>query len=276
MIYKKFYIKDLSKDFANSEAYLEYYSLEYHETINGLDKYNRPGLVVIPGGGYMVCSDREAEPIALRMLVEGFNCFVVRYSCYQKYPTPQKEVAFFVNYIRTHHQEFEIIDEKLTLVGFSAGGHLAASYANYYREIADLINVDADIIKPLAIILGYPVITCGQYTHDMTAKIITDNDNNLIDKLSIEKHVSKDFPPTYIFTTKDDTVVPYQNTTFLVEQLEKNHIKYQCHIFEGGEHGGSLYTRGVYFEFPQKYARALKNRDWVNEASDFVFDLLNQ
>ena len=275
MVYKRIKIKDLSKDFSDSEAYLEVYSLEYSKGSFEEESYTRPGMVIVPGGSYVHCSDREAEPVALRMLCEGFNTFVVRYTCSTKYPTPHKELAFFINYIRKHYQEFNLIDKNLVVTAFSAGAHLAASFTTLYKKIAQMVNVNPSDIKPLALVLGYPVISCKEgITHIYSANNITGGELYLVKLLSVEDHINGDFPPTYVFTTKDDRVVPYQNTVLLIEQLKKNNIKYRSHIFVEGEHGGSLYTRGVYYTFDNRYKRGLLNRDWVNEASDFLFEII--
>ena len=91
-------------------------------------------LIVVPGGGYNMCSYREAEPIALRYMSEGFNCFVLNYTCNVKYPTPHRELAILFEYIKNNAEKFSIDKEHISLVGFSAGGHLVSSYGFLYKE----------------------------------------------------------------------------------------------------------------------------------------------
>ena len=275
MKYQKIFLKDLSIEFNNSNAFIEQYELSYNNDFSNEQPILRPGLLILPGGAYQYCSDREAEPIALRMLAEGVNCFVLRYTCGATYPTPHKEVAFALDYLKKHHEEFHILDKNLSLVGFSAGGHLAASYAITYQEIAELMNLSEENIKPFALILGYPVITTDkQFTHRGTTHNITGDDQELLDRLSVEKHITNDFPPTYIFSTKSDEAVPIENSYMLIEELKKHNIVHQAHIFETGIHGGSLFTRAVYPTFTKQNEEAETNSIWASEAAEFLNKLL--
>ena len=274
MIQKTYLLKDLSEEFKDSDASLVFYELEYAADW-GDRRYPRPGLVILPGGAYKYCSDREAEPIALRMLTEGFNCFVLRYTCSKKYPTPQKEVVFLLNYIREHYQEFSLLDINLSIVGFSAGAHLTASIGAYYKEIAESLNIKPERVKPLALILGYPVITSNpKYWNELSIRTISNDEPELMEKMSLEKHVTSDYPPTYIFSTKDDTCVPVQKSELMIEALKKNNIPYKADLFETGYHGGSLFSRGVYYEYDSKHKAAEPNSIWVKEATKFVFDIV--
>ena len=276
MKYQKLFLKNLSIEFCNSNASIEQYELSYDNDFANEQPILRHGLLIIPGGAYQYCSDREAEPIALRMLAEGFNCFILRYTCKTVYPAPHKEIAFALDYLKKHHEEFHILDLNLSLVGFSAGGHLAASYAVTYKEMAKLMKLNEEDIKPFALILGYPVITLmdEQHTHKTTRYLITGDNKELIEKLSVEKHVASDFPPTYIFSTKEDQAVPVQNSYLLIEELKKHNIPYQAHIFEKGIHGGSLFTRAVYPTFSKQNEEAESNSIWATEAAEFINKLV--
>ncbi len=275
MKYQKIFLKDLSNEFKDSNAFIERYELSYDNDFVNEQPLLRPGLLIIPGGGYSYCSDREAEPIAIRMLAEGFNCFVLRYTCNATYPVPHKEVGFVLDYLKKNHNEFNLLNKNLSLVGFSAGGHLAASFATIYKEIAKLLNLNEENLKPFALVLGYPVITMlDQYTHSGTKSTITNDDPVLIEKLSVEKNVTDDFPPTYIFSTEVDEAVPIQNSYLLIDELKKHNITYQAHIFEKGIHGGSLFTRAVYPNFTKQNMEAETNAIWASEAADFLNKLL--
>ena len=275
MKYQKIFLKDLSNDFKSSNAFIERYELSYDNDFVNEQPLLRPGLLIIPGGGYSYCSDREAEPIALRMLAEGFNCFVLRYTCNATYPVPHKEVCLVLDYLKKHHNEFNLLNKNLSLVGFSAGGHLATSFATSYKEIAELLNLNNENLKPFALVLGYPVITMQeQYTHSGTRSTITNDEPALIEKLSVEKNVTDDFPPTYIFSTKVDEAVPIQNSYLLIDELKKHNITYQAHIFDKGIHGGSLFTRAVYPNFTKQNMEAEANSIWTTEAAEFLNKLL--
>ena len=182
MIYNKFDLNDYSK-FASSESKLEVY-------LHGDDKI-RPTMLVVPGGGYTFVAQSEAKPVALRYLSEGFNCFVLTYSIQKPYPIPHLDLASAVMYIREKQKEFNL-DGNLFVVGFSAGGHLVGSYSYLYKEIAEKIDVEPALLKPSAIILSYAVISLQTDAHKKTKDFITDNNPDMVDKLSIEKHVGKD------------------------------------------------------------------------------------
>lgn len=269
---KRFYLKDLSEHFANSKAYFDYYEFANSDQPSS---FKRPALVVVPGGGYHFVAIREGEPIALRFLCEGFTAFVLTYSVYTKYPGPHLELAFMMNYINEHSEEFKILKQSTSLVGFSAGGHLVGSYSYLYGELADMLSIKKEDIRPKSIILGYPVILLKKESNGNTMNNISNKEDDLIAKLTIEKHVGKDYPPTYIFTSKDDNLVPYQHTVIMDEMLTKAGVPHITRIFERGGHGGSLFTQGV-FEGNKVIEEFKENREWPAEAADFMLNMLNK
>src|SRR5919199_4872001 len=120
----------------------------------------RPSVVVCPGTGYFMTSDREAEPVALRFLARGYHAFVVRYSVRARFPEPMLDLARAMLTIREHADEWLVDPDQLTVCGFSAGGHLAASLGVFWDKpwLHDALGVGGDQIRPAALILGYPVI----------------------------------------------------------------------------------------------------------------------
>ena len=270
MKYKKINLKDVTS--LNTEATLEFYQIEVN-TDGVVEK--KPTLLILPGGGYHYCSDREAEPVAFRFASEGFNCFVLRYTTMTKYPAPQLDVVAAMDYIKNHYEEYDLMDKDISLVGFSAGGHLAASVGAYYKELAEQLSINIDNARPFALILGYAVISNTiSNTHQRTFEIMTGGDEKMLDKMSIEKHITKDFPPTYIFTTKTDTVVNPENSQILYETLKKANIPTQFDLFETGIHGGSIYSYRVYDAYIRDNPEVRKNAIWVNSATDFIFNLI--
>ena len=276
---KRFYFKDLSEHFLNSEAYFDYYVFDNVD--NPPSKFKKPAMVVVPGGGYCFVSKREAEPIALAFLCEGFNCFVLNYTIKQIYPAPHLELAFMMHYIYEHADEFNIIKECINLVGFSAGGHLVGSYSYLYPELADLLNINKEGLKPFSIVLGYAVIDLLNSKEQMTTDTITRWDDELREKLSIQKHISKEYPPTFIFSTIPDSCIPIDRHSYLLRDVfEKEGIEYRLLELEKGEHGGSLYTRGVFevdyshYDVARQFLDEVRpNNKWVSEASEFILSL---
>ena len=270
MKYRKINLKDITS--LNTGATLEFYQVEVNS--DGVIE-KRPTLLILPGGGYQHCSDREAEPVAFRFASEGFNCFVLRYTCEAKYPVPQLDVVAAMDYIKKNYKEYDLLDTNISLVGFSAGGHLAASVGAYYKELANQLSIPADNARPFALILGYAVISSTiPNTHQKTIETMTGGDERMLDKISIEKHITKDFPPTYIFTTKTDTVVNPENSKVLYETLKKANIPTQFDLFETGIHGGSLYSYRVYDAYIRENPEIRKNAIWVNNATDFIYNLI--
>ena len=269
MFYKEILLKDIEPKLSFSDAKLHIYISERNEAIS-----LRPGLLVCPGGGYSCCSPREGEPIAFRFLSEGFNCFILDYSVFQKYPAPHLEVAVVMNYIRQHEKEFDLIPNSLSVIGFSAGGHLVASYGYLYPELAKELNYEPSMIRPQAILMGYPVTIFNEFTHQGTKEIITCGEESLKEKLTVPPHITKDYPPTFVWATKDDEMVPVINTISLAEALEKSGVKHQCLVYESGRHGASMDNRSVYLrnDITEKMEDI---RDWPSLAADFVFDIID-
>lgn len=271
MVTKRFYLKQLSDLFKNSEAYFDYYEIDNLDFAKPTLK--RPALIVVPGGAYQFVSVREGEPIALRFAVEGFKTFVVNYSVNKMYPCPHLELAFVIDFINKHSEDFLILEDKISLVGFSAGGHLVATYSYLYKELGDLLNINVKGLKPFSIGLGYPVIHMDSEFNGETVQVITNNEEKLKEKLSGELHVTSDYPPTFIFTTKEDACVPISNSTVLVDELNKNGVINEFHLFETGEHGGSLFSNGV-FE-TNRYLNGFEdNKRWPEYMTRFIFKLL--
>lgn len=273
MKYEKILLKKLTNINVGDEAYVEIYLNKNNPETNS---FKRNAMVVIPGGGYAMCSQRESDPIALRYLAEGFNCFVLNYTTNVCYPEPQLELAIFIDYIVKHAEELEVYKDHISIVGFSAGGHLTASYALLYEELAKMINVEASTIRPHSILLGYPVTTFEvTATHSFTKGVITNgNDETLVKKLTIPENVTSNYPPTYIWTTKEDVVVPPVNSIMLYENLKTKGVKCRLDLYEHGIHGGSLCSPGVYRKEDNIDFDAIRpNREWIDNSIDFILSL---
>lgn len=207
------------------------------------DVQPRPAVVICPGGGYDYCSEREAVPVAMRFAGNGVQAFVLRYVCRRPFPSNLLELAAAVAYVRTHAAEYKIDPDRIAVAGFSAGGHLAASLAVYWNS--GLI-ADAALSRPNAQILSYPVISAGQYAHrGSIVNLVGAADGNAYenpraDAVSLEKRVTKDTPPCFIWHTSDDNCVPVQNTLLYCGALAANGIAFESHILPHGGHGLSL------------------------------------
>lgn len=202
------------------------------------------GILILPGGAYTYTSKREGDPVALAFMMKGNCSFILHYTCKTSYPTPMIEVACAIDYLRKNSLKYYLNKDQIIVCGFSAGGHLAASYGYLHKNKDFLKRVDflAENITPNGLILCYPVITMGEHTHLETRENITGGNIGLYDFLSVEKNVDKDYPPTFIWTTNPDYVVPYCNSIMLVEQLKKNNVPTEFMLFPFLDHAKSIGT----------------------------------
>jgi len=206
----------------------------------------RPIVIICPGGGYRFVSDREAEPIAIQLNAMGLHTCVLRYSVFPaKFPTALTQLAKTVAYVREHAREWNVNSDKIIVAGFSAGGHLAASLGTLWQEkfLEDIMQMPKQHYKPNGLILSYPVITSGEYAHeDSFQALLQDHYENLVDKMSLETRVSELTPPTFLWHTFEDGLVPVENTLLFTKALNEKKIPYELHIYPRGGHGLSLAT----------------------------------
>lgn len=203
----------------------------------------RPAMVVIPGGGYAMTSDREREPIALSYLAEGFNCFTLDYSVSPiRFPYQLLEGAMAVAYVRENAQKYNIDPEHIAVIGFSAGGHLAGMLATMNRdeEIVKFLGKSAENCAPNGAILAYPVITSGKSTDGGSINNLSGGNTLIREKVSLENRVDSKSVPAFIWTTVDDDGVPSENSLLMACAYKKTGVPFELHIFEHGCHGLSL------------------------------------
>lgn len=237
MLYKEFSITDQN----GNQATLITYILENSPELK-VEK--RPALLICPGGGYQMMSDREAEPIAVKLLQYGFATFVLRYSVAPvRYPSSLVQAAKAVAFIRENAVSWGIDTQKIVVAGFSAGGHLAANLGVDWASdiLKQALGDDAEQWKPNAILLAYPVISSGSFAHiDSFKQLLGDDFEQLAKYLSLENKVSSQTPPTFLWHTGEDELVPAENNLAFVQALRKYHIPVEYHLFSYGGHGLSL------------------------------------
>ena len=202
----------------------------------------RPMIIICPGGGYEFVSDREGEPLAVRFLAMGFHVAVLRYSVTPAvFPTALLELAQSMKLVHDYADEWNVDEEKIFVLGCSAGGHLAASLGVYWQEswLAEQSGVKKEWLKPAGMILCYPVITSGEFAHrgSFDALIKGQKSEELLEKLSLEKHVSEAVPETFIWHTGCDISVPVENSLMFVSELHKKGVPVEFHMYPVGIHG---------------------------------------
>lgn len=209
----------------------------------------RPAILVLPGGGYTMCSDREADPVALAYLQAGFQAFVLRYGVgkHAIWPAPLNDLEEAIALIRARADEWNLYPDKLAVVGFSAGGHLAGCAATMAKN------------KPNAAILGYAAVdgeTIQNY-HPTAPDVVS--------------AVNYDTCPCFIFSTRTDNMVPVRNSVKMMAALTEYDISYESHIYSYGPHGFSVCNSSCLTPGQKMAGRV---HDWVEDSVAWLKEVL--
>lgn len=207
----------------------------------------RTAVIVVPGGGYWNCSDREQEPVAMRFLGMGCHAFILNYSVApHRFPVSLRELALSVATVREHAGEWHVDPDRILVCGFSAGGHLTCSLGTFWnRPLSyEAIGKTPEEIRPNGLILSYPVITSGEYRHQGSVNQLLGEDpgEDLLELFSLEKQVTADMPPVFLWHTLTDENVPVENSLLLANALRRADVNFEFHLYPSGGHGLSLAT----------------------------------
>ena len=256
---------------------------------------SRPAVIICPGGAYLNLSNGEGEPVALAFANMGYHAFVLKYSVYSEgvesgdifaavgqgvkehcmFPKPMQDIGAAMLYIRQHSEKWHVNMEQVAICGFSAGAHNCAMYSVYWDkpEIAGFFDVDPQLLRPAACILGYP-ITDYVYMQGCqeTAKAASGKESEQPDeafspvalfdqsnlaflgttqpnekqlfKVSPVYLVDRNTPPTFLWATSEDNLVPVQHSILMARSLADAGVPFELHIFEKGMHGLGVATEG--------------------------------
>lgn len=266
MIYER-----IQLDKNDEDVYLDVYSADK------VGDFKRNALLVIPGGGYnAVCSDREGEPIAMAFMPYGYNAFVLHYSVARKkkFPAQLIEASAAVKYIKDNAEKYNIDPNRLFAVGFSAGGHLAASLGALWhkKEIYEEIEMPYGYNKPDGVMLIYPVITAfGPESHTESIENLLCEENPPEEKCmlcSIEKNIDEKTVPAFIVHTANDNFVSVKNSLLLANAYTEKNISYEMHIYPDAPHGIALCNKITAGECEKHNNPHIA--EWVREAAEWA------
>lgn len=205
----------------------------------------RPLVLICPGGAYEKLSYREGEPLAIHFMNQGYHACVLHYSLAPtRYPVQLLELATAMKIINEHAREWKIDTEHIVLQGSSAGAHLAGMLGVFWNQdwVSEAVKAEKIQLKPAGLMLSYPVITSEEKyrTKSSFKNLLGERFEKLKDEISLEKQVTKDTPPCFIWHTLEDKSVPVENAFLMVSALKKAGIPAELHVFPEGEHGLSL------------------------------------
>lgn len=234
-------------------------------------------VIVVPGGSYgFLASNHEGRQVANWFNALGITAFVLKYRLGPRYHHPIEwgDAQRAIRLVRSRAREFEISPDRIGMMGFSAGGHLASTAATHFDSgnPAAADPIDRASSRPDFAILGYPVITLeAPYAHQGSVKnLLGDNpDPKLVEELSNERQVTPQTPPTFLFATSDDDVVPVENSVSFYVALHKAGVPAELHVFEKGPHGvGLALGNPALGEWPTLLANWLRQRGLLTEPND--------
>lgn len=209
---------------------------------------DRDAMLVVPGGGYCMCTPHEGELVAKEFYRQGMNVFVLTYTTDITMSVPLKkqpleDLSRAVRYIRKNESLYNIKGKKLIIAGFSAGAHVAGCLAVHYNDIADKSEEYNEVSnRPDGVILAYPVITFGEKTHIYSVQTLLGKEptDEELEYFSIEKNVTEDTPPCFIWQTATDELVPVENSYMMAMALKEKGVGFAHYVFPSGFHGLSM------------------------------------
>ncbi len=243
---------------------------------DGCAPVRHPVMIFCPGGAYSGLADREGEEAAKKFFAAGYSCFVLRYSVGERARNfePLKQLAATVAQIRREADRLRIDPDKVAVIGFSAGGHLAASLGVLYDDARFLEAWGRkEHIRPDAVVLCYPVITADKFTHWETIRNVSGGAAEGTPEYTywgLETHVDGNTPPVFMWHTAEDAAVPVENSLKLSAALSGAKVPFELHVFPQGCHGLSMCTNRVNSPHPYNARWVELCIAWLGKVLDFV------
>jgi acetyl esterase/lipase len=232
-------------------------------------------VIICPGGSYTrLAVTSEGSDVAEWLNSNGITAVVLKYRLpsdsimMDKSIAPLQDAMEAIRIVRRNAKELGVNPEKVGILGFSAGGHLASTLETHYNETV-YNTTDKTSARPDFAILVYPVITMIKpETHPGSRMNLlgATPDTTQVLRFSNELHVTKDTPPTFIVHSSDDKTVPVINSIEFYEALVKNKVTAEMHIFQAGGHGyGLAKGKKDEGEWPELCIRWLRENKFVRE-----------
>ena len=264
MLCKTVYLKEDNKD-----VYLKtYVSQEY-----GADR-PKDCILILPGGGYSFCALHEDEPVAKSFVYRGFGCFTLYYTVGERasLSVTLKDVSLAIAHIKRNAKEYNIDPDRIFVLGFSAGGHLAASIGTLYdKDIAAFDGMEKGENRPAGMVVCYGACTLGEYSHELSRLFVCGKrelSDSEIAEFSPDKNVTENTVPAFIWHTADNDVVDVRNSLVLANALISRGVPTEMHIYPFGSHGLSVCMDGIDFGCENKNLVHISG--WVNDCAQWT------
>jgi acetyl esterase/lipase len=245
------------------------------------EKASGASIVICPGGGYgFLATEHEGKDVAEWLNSLGVAGVVLKYRLAPKYkhPAPLDDARRAIRMVRWKSKEWGLDPDRVGVMGFSAGGHLASTLATHFRETHPLpgVNIDSVTERPDLAILVYPVVSfTAEYSHKGSANNLLGPDatKEQLAELSNDTQVNEKTPPTFLAHTLADTGVPMENSVAFAMALRKHKVPFELHVFEKGQHGlglgkgwkGHIAPEPSFEAWPGLCATWLKSRGFLDK-----------
>lgn len=246
----------------------------HEQTSKEMKQRMHPAVIICPGGGYGFVSEREAEPVARAYFSAGYNTYILTYSVGEgaKNFVPLSQLAATIAEVRANADAWFTAKDKIAVCGFSAGAHLAASLGTLFNEEKFLKVFDKDEnIRPDAMILSYPVITADEFAHVGSIQNVSGAEVGSEEYawFSLDQHVDEQTPPTFLWHTAEDRVVPVENSIKMITALSAAKVPFEYHVLPKGHHGMSTCTAEVGCPHPYNARWMEWSITWLNTLFGF-------
>lgn len=247
------------------------YAMESEAFVPHIKEYvagSKGAVVVCPGGAYAGRAEHESDAIGEWFKSIGITAIVLEYRVAPyKHPAEISDVQRAIRYVRYNADKYGIDKDKIAVMGFSAGGHLAGMASVHYdkKMYEPTDEIDNESARPDLSILCYPVIDMGEYRHDGSRLnlIGTRPTTEMREFMSLHKQITDDTPEAFLWHTSSDDAVPVMNSLLYAQGLAERRINYEMHVYPMGPHGLGLAKDNPYVaKWSRDLEEWLKYKDW--------------